>query len=176
MFLQFGLEAWAAASRISRGVVASTLLNTSPGQKILVLSLPDSIHGAFVLRNGLTEALSLSGGSVNPDDVAVISSVMLNDEFASVFCAYDGAHIRLSGSDPRMRFYSRFIDPDSHNVSRAFLEKAPNRGFDLRHEWLQIDLGSFPAGAVLLCYEQGRMVPCTCTGDRGGTTDTNGVR
>lgn len=53
---------WAGAGRLC-GSLAADILEHGGGGDVVILNVPDNLNGAYVFRNGLNEAVRMSGGS-----------------------------------------------------------------------------------------------------------------
>jgi hypothetical protein len=70
---------WALAGTISDGTLAALkqAVDREPGDRIYLAAVPDSVGGAYLLRNGVREALQ-TAGAVRPERVAVLAWYFLD--------------------------------------------------------------------------------------------------
>ncbi|MBS1659781.1 MAG: hypothetical protein JST68_01885 [Bacteroidetes bacterium] len=76
-FLEKGNRNWVAASDVVRDVLDKTI-SRAPGGKLFLINLPDERDGAFIFRQGLSEAMIIN--EIDTTGVVVVSHLTRDEE------------------------------------------------------------------------------------------------
>jgi hypothetical protein len=114
---------WIAAGRISKNIIDS-LSQTEKADKLIIVTLPDNINGAYVFRNGLWQAIELF---VSPRKFKFIDVV----SFCNIFNKEDAMKITKKGNI----WLIRALNPNTYfsRIDRryVFIDNGNSFEFDL---------------------------------------------
>ena len=86
-------SAWRTAGKMSRSIAVS--LSGEDPSSVVVLNLPDSYRGAYVMRNGAGEAAALAAGTTAVPDFRVLCIHTVDDPAGAVSARREGERMLL---------------------------------------------------------------------------------
>jgi hypothetical protein len=139
---------WRAAGEIYARVVTD-LGAMAPGRPIVLLNLPDHLHGAYVFRNGLEEACAMGLGARAPSRITVAVFHTLGAPGDRVLVTRSGPGYAVRLANPRARFLPRDASSLRFAAPPGLREEADGPG----GERITFERGD----AVTACFSGGRL-------------------
>jgi protein O-mannosyl-transferase len=137
-------ENWRLAGELSRTLV-DDIARRASHSPILLVNVPDNYNGAYVLRNGLAEAVRIFGGAGHVGTVRALSLHGVRSATDEVSIVREGA-----GSGPyQVRLQSGSFLTIADDELAVTRERSKNR--------FVFDLRGAPPGVEIMFYSAGRM-------------------
>jgi protein O-mannosyl-transferase len=139
-------ENWRLAGELSQTLV-DDIAKQARHPQVLLANVPDNFNGAYVLRNGLTEAVRIFGGAGHVKAVRALSLHDVRSTVDGISVVQDGG-----GSGP---YRVRLLDDTANFVKITDNELAVTH--DKFRNSFAFDLTETPAGVDVMFYSAGRM-------------------
>jgi len=90
---------WIEASKISQNIL-NTIKQLEQSDRLLIISLPDNINGAYIFRNGISKAIKLFIGPGRFKDITVISlyDIFSENDSVKVTKGTNGCNVQILNS------------------------------------------------------------------------------